>query len=132
MIVATMQSASESKAALSLIMGNTFGPVQLGQPTLDFGQEDEPLYRVIDRGVCRHGLQHFDNTISSEWLLHDFIVMQVIAKSGAATQQLSKSVISQPAVQKFENRLLGPTTLIGPPVRKFYTSLCHQREARQD
>jgi len=42
--------------------------------------------------------------------LHDFIVMQVIAKSGAATQQLSKSVISQPAVQKFENRLLGPTT----------------------
>jgi hypothetical protein len=27
--------------------------------TLDFGQEDEPRSRVIDRGVCRHGLQQF-------------------------------------------------------------------------
>lgn len=62
-------------------MGKTLGPVQLGQPTLDFGQEDELLYRVIDRGVRRHGLQHFDNTIPGEWLLHDFIVLQLMAPS---------------------------------------------------
>src|SRR5437588_11502944 len=98
-----MQSASESKAALSLIMGNTFGPVQLGQPTLDVVREDEPLYRVIHRGVCRHGLQHFDNTSSAEWRLHDYIVMQLIDKSGAPPQQPSKSDHSQPSVQKFDN-----------------------------
>jgi hypothetical protein len=30
------------------MMGKTLGPVQLGQPILDFGQEDKLLYRVID------------------------------------------------------------------------------------
>lgn len=81
-------------------MGKTLGPVQLGQPTLDFGQEDELLYRVIDRGVRRHGLQHFDNTIPGEWLLHDFIVLQLMAPS---LGQPPKSLIRPPAVRKFEN-----------------------------
>ena len=62
-------------------MRKPFGPVQFGQPTLDFRQEDEPLYRVIDRGVCRHGLQHFDDPISGEWLLHDVIVIQTFVPS---------------------------------------------------
>ena len=109
-IVATIQSASESKAAFGLIMGKTLGLVQLGQPTLDFGQEDEPLYRVIDRGVCRHGLQHLDdNTISRERLLHDPIVMQVIAPSLGQHPTLSISQIRPPAARKFEDRLLEPT-----------------------
>src|SRR5207237_47782 len=100
-IVATMQSASESKAAYGLIMGKTLGPVQLGQPTLDFGQEDKPLYRVINRGVCRHGLQRLDNTISGERLLHDFIVMQVIAPGLGQHPTLSISQIRPPAARKF-------------------------------
>ena len=82
-------------------MGNTLGPVQLGQPTLDFGQEDEPLYRVIDRGVCRHGLQHFDNTISGEWLLHNFIVTQVIAPVRGSNPTVFQSLLRLPAVGKF-------------------------------
>jgi hypothetical protein len=36
-IVATIQSASESKAASGLIMGKPLGPVQFGKPALDFG-----------------------------------------------------------------------------------------------
>jgi hypothetical protein len=36
-IVATIQSALKSKTASSLTMGKTLGPVQLGQPALDFG-----------------------------------------------------------------------------------------------
>ena len=65
-------------------MRKTFRSVQLGQSTLDFGQEDEPLYRVLDRGVWRHGLQRFDNPISRERLLHDLIVMQIFVPSLAA------------------------------------------------
>jgi hypothetical protein len=42
--------------------------------------------------------------------LHDFIVKQVIApRWGAATLVVSRYLIRPPAVQKFENRLLGPT-----------------------
>ena len=62
-------------------MRKPFGLVQFGQPTLDFRQEDESLYRVIDRGICRHGLQHFDDPISGEWLLHDGIVIQTFVPS---------------------------------------------------
>jgi hypothetical protein len=77
--VATIQSALKSKAASRLPMRKTLGPVQLGQPALDFSQENKPLYRIIDCRVCRHRLQHFDNTISGKWLLHDVIVMQISA-----------------------------------------------------
>src|SRR5215469_5922834 len=103
-IVATRQFPSQPKAASGLIVRKPFGPVQFGQPTLDFRQEDVPLYRVIDCGICRHGLQHFDDPISSEWLLHDRIVIQTFVPSLGGSKPSGR-----PAVRKFENRPLGPT-----------------------
>ena len=77
MIVATIQSASQSKAPSGLIVRNAFGPIELCQPRLDLGQENEPFYHVIDRGMWRHCLEGFDNAIAREWLLHIGLVMQI-------------------------------------------------------
>ncbi len=87
------------------------------------------MFSVIDRGVCRHGLQHFDNTISGEWLLHDFIVMR-----GAGDRKVWGShpttfqIRDQPAcctkVRKSSARL-GPTILhLRPSGRSVRKAFC--------
>jgi len=70
-IGATTESASQSKAALGLIVRNAFGLVQFSQPSLDFGQENEPFNHIVDGRIRGHCLQHFDDAIAGEGFLHE-------------------------------------------------------------
>src|SRR6516164_8375765 len=66
------------QATLCFIVRNTFGPIELGQSGLDFGQEYQPFYRIVDRGVGRHCLERFDDAIAGEWLFHSALLIYFV------------------------------------------------------
>lgn len=66
---------------LGFIVRNALGPIKLGQSGFDFRQKYQPFYGIVDRGIWRHRLKSFDNTVAGQWFLHDLIVKHILRQA---------------------------------------------------
>ena len=60
----TTESGSQAEAPLDLFVRNALARVQLSKTRVDFGQEHEPLDRVVDCRVGREALKRFEDAIA--------------------------------------------------------------------
>ena len=63
------------KAPLGLIVGNALAGIKFGQPSLDSGQEDQTLDRIVERGLWRQILKRLDDPVSFGLLRHPWNIL---------------------------------------------------------